>query len=472
VSGVYAHFIGIGGAGMSGLAKVLADRGVVVTGSDLRLSRYAEALADAGIVIHVGHDVANLGDPEVVVISSAIPEANPELAEARRRGIPVWQRARMLAELAGDRRTIAVAGTHGKTSTSSMAAAALSAMGLDPTFLIGGELNDVGSNARCGEGDLYVVEADESDGSFLNLSPYVAIVTNVEADHLDHYGTFGAVVDAFRSFIRQIDHAGAAVLCADDATLIALAGECPGRVVTYGRSPLADVRCENIASHAGGVRFDAAFPDGKRVSAAVAVPGEHMAVNAAGVLAALWALGLDTEAGARGLESFAGVKRRFERVGEVAGVTVVDDYAHHPTEVRATLKGARGAGFARVWVVFQPHRYTRTAALRTEFGASFADADRLVLMDVYSAGEAPVPGVSGKTVLDAVLHVAPRTRAAYFPHRADVAGYVADRVRTGDLVMTMGAGDVTTMGAEIVRALDERVHAKDPTSVPDGVPCP
>lgn len=472
MTGVYAHFIGVGGAGMSGLAKVLADRGVAVSGSDLRLSRYAAALRDAGVVVHIGHDAANLGDPEVVVVSSAIPESNPELAEARRRGIPVWQRARMLAELAGTRRTVAVAGTHGKTSTSSMTAAVLSAMGLDPTFLIGGELNDVGSNARCGEGDLYVVEADESDGSFLNLAPHVAIVTNVEADHLDHYGTFSAVVDAFRAFVGQVDPSGVAVLCADDATLMGLVSACPGRVVTYGRSTSADVRTEHIRPQAGGVSFDVAFPDGRHVSAAIAVPGDHMAVNATGVLAALWALGLDPEAAARALGSFTGVKRRFERVGEVAGVTVIDDYAHHPTEVRATLRAARDAGFGRVWVIFQPHRFTRTAALRTEFGASFPDADRLVLMDVYSAGEAPVPGVSGKTVLDAVLEAAPRTRAAYFPHRADVAGYVADRARPGDLVMTMGAGDVTTMGAEIVRALDERGSAAGPTSVSGGVPCP
>jgi UDP-N-acetylmuramate--alanine ligase len=458
---------------MSGLAKVLADRGVAVSGSDLRLSRYAAALRDAGVVIHIGHDSANLGDPEVVVVSSAIPESNPELAEARRRGIPVWQRARMLAELAGERRTVAVAGTHGKTSTSSMLAVALSAMGLDPTFLIGGELNDVGSNARCGSGDLYVVEADESDGSFLLLTPHVAIVTNVEADHLDHYGTFGAVVDAFRSFLGQVDASGAAVLCADDETLMGLASACPGRVVTYGRSSSADVRVERMRPHGGGVRFEVAFPDGQRVSAMIAVPGEHMALNATGVLAALWALGFAPVDAARGLDAFAGVKRRFERVGEVAGVTVVDDYAHHPTEVRATLQGAHDAGFGRVWVVFQPHRYTRTAALQAEFGDSFVDADRLVLMDVYSAGESPVPGISGKTVLDSVLHSAPRTRAAYFPHRADVAGYVADRVRPGDLVMTMGAGDVTTMGAEIVRAMEARGAAKDqaPASA-GGSPCP
>jgi len=455
VSGAYAHFIGVGGAGMSGLAKVLNDRGFEVTGSDLRMSRYAAALSEAGVKVHVGHDGSNLGDPGVVVVSSAIPESNPELSEARRRGIPVWQRAKMLAELAGTQRTIAVAGTHGKTSTSSMTAAAMSSMGLDPTFLIGGELNDVGSNARCGAGDYYVVEADESDGSFLELSPYVAIITNVEADHLDHYGSLEAVIDAFKEFIGRVDPEGVAVLCADDPILMGLAPTCPGRVVTYGRHAGADVRTTAIEQVRGGVRFEASFPDGRHVSTALSVPGEHMAVNATGVLAALWALGLDVEGASAGLSGFSGVKRRFERIGEAAGVTVVDDYAHHPTEVRATLRAAKGAGYERVWVVFQPHRFTRTAALGAEFGASFEDADCVVLMDVYSAGEAPVPGISGKTVLDALLGVRPRARAAYFPHRSDVAAYVAGRARPGDIVMTMGAGDVTTMAPEIVRALGE-----------------
>jgi UDP-N-acetylmuramate--alanine ligase len=452
----YAHFIGIGGAGMSGIARVLHDRGLTVTGSDLRMSRYAAALARDGVTIHVGHDAANLGDPEVVVVSTAIPESNPELAEALRRGLPVWQRARMLAELAGERRTVAVAGTHGKTSTSSMAAAALSAMGLDPTFLIGGELNDVGSNARCGTGDLYVVEADESDGSFLYLEPHIAIVTNVEADHLDHYGSFDAVIDAFRALLAKVDPAGAAVVCADDPVLMRLVGACRGRVVTYGRSETADVRVEDVESAGGRVRFSATFPGGLCVSTEVGIPGEHMALNATAVLACAWALGLDVRAGAEGLAGFSGVKRRFERIGEVDGVTVVDDYAHHPTEVKATLRAAQGAGYSRVWVVFQPHRYTRTAAFAGDFGDAFGDADHVVLMDVYSAGEAPVPGVSGKSVLDAMLTSHPRTRAAYFPHRPDVAGYVADRARGGDLVMTMGAGDVTTMAPEILRALADR----------------
>lgn len=455
MSRVYAHFIGVGGAGMSGIAKVLHDRGAVVTGSDMRLSRYASALRDAGIEVHIGHDAANLGDPEVVVVSTAIPESNPELAEARRRGITVWQRARMLAELAGESRTVAVAGTHGKTTTSSMFAAALVAIGEDPTFLIGGELNDVGSNARCGAGEYYVVEADESDGSFLHLDPFCAVVTNVEADHLDHYGTFEAVVDTFAQFLRKVRPDGVAVLCADDPTLAALASECPARVVTYGWDEGATVRitaCEQVGT---GMRFTVAFPDGTALDASTALPGRHMALNATAVLAGVWALGLDAAGAAEGVAAFGGVKRRFEPVGEHGGVRVVDDYAHHPTEVRATLAAAKAAGFGRVWVVFQPHRYTRTAAFGTDFGAAFDDADRVVLMDVYSAGEAPIPGVSGKTVLDSLLRRCPRKRAAYFPHRADVAGYVASSVRAGDLVMTMGAGDVTTMGPEIMRALVE-----------------
>lgn len=463
MSGVYAHFIGVGGAGMSGLAKVLLDRGVTVTGSDMRLSRYASLLIDAGMTVHIGHDAANVGDPRVVVVSTAIPPGNPELVEARARGLDVWPRARMLAELAGDLKTVAIAGTHGKTTTSSMAAAALSAIGQDPTFLIGGELNDVGSNARCGSGDYYVVEADESDGSFVFLEPYVAIVTNIEADHMDHYGSLAEIVDTFRAFLGKVRPEGVCVACADDAILRELLNDHDGRVVTYGRAADADVRLERYEPVGRGGSFRVAFPDGTAVEATTSLPGEHMALNATGVLAAVYAMGLDPAAAAVGIASFGGVKRRFESVAERHGVQVVDDYAHHPTEVRATLAAARAAGYGRVWAVFQPHRYSRTAAFGRDFGRAFDDADRVVLMDVYSAGEAPVPGVSGKTVLEELLLHRPRAAVAYFPHRADLAGYVADRVRPGDLVMTMGAGDVTTMGPEIVRALDERFG---------GVPCP
>jgi UDP-N-acetylmuramate--alanine ligase len=459
---VYAHFIGVGGAGMSGIAKVLHDRGARVTGSDMRLSRYAAALRDAGMTVRIGHDAANLGNPGVVVVSTAIPESNPELAEARRRGLEVWPRARMLAELAGPLKTVAVAGTHGKTTTSSMTAAALMSMGQDPTFLIGGELNDVGSNARCGEGEYYVVEADESDGSFLFLDPYCAIITNVEADHLDHYGTFDAIIATFAEFLGRVRADGVAVLCADDAVLMGLAGACPARVVTYGRSGSAEVRMTACEARGGGMSFTVSFPGGLEIAAATGVPGEHMALNATGVLAAIWALGLDPARAATGIGSFGGVKRRFEPVGEHGGVRVIDDYAHHPTEVRATLSAAKSAGYERVLVVFQPHRYSRTAALGEEFGGAFDDADHVVLMDVYSAGEAPIPGVSGKTVVDSLLRRRPRKRVAYFPHRADVAAYVASSVRSGDLVMTMGAGDVTTVGPEIMRAMSGSGEGESP----------
>lgn len=453
----YAHFIGIGGAGVSGLARVLHDRGEVVTGSDLRASRYASALEQAGVRVFIGHDDANLGDPEVVVVSTAIPEWNPELVAARERGIPVWPRAKMLAHLAGDDKTLAVAGTHGKTTTSSMLATTLDGMGLDPTFLIGGELNDIGSNARCGRGGYYVVEADESDGSFLFLSPHLSIITNMEADHLDHYGSFEAIVETFGRFIERTDSTGAVVVYGDDPRLAELAREtAPGRVVTYGRGQDVDIRWHSAQRQGRGHTFIVDFPDGSAVQGTTAVPGVHNVENATAVLAAVWALGLDVSQAATALARFEGVRRRFDQVGSAGGVTVVDDYAHHPTEVRATLAGARAAGFDRILVVFQPHRYSRTAALGTEFGECFSDADRVVLMDVYGAGETPVPGISGKTVLDALLQADPRAQAAYFPHRGDIESYVAQCVRPGDLVMTMGAGDVTTVGPELVRALTER----------------
>lgn len=459
MSKVYAHFIGVGGAGMSGIARVLHDRGVAVTGSDLKASRYARSLADAGMPVAIGHAAENLGDPEVVVISSAIPESNPELVEARRRNIDVWPRAKMLAHVGRDSLTLAVAGTHGKTTTSSMLATVMVGLELDPTFLIGGELNDMGSNARGGSGQHYVVEADESDGSFLYLNPHLAIVTNVEADHLDHYSGIDEVVSIFGEFLGNVAEDGIAVVCADDARLPGLAREhCRGRTVTYGRAESADVRCSSLVREGMGHRFTVHFPDGIEAAAYVAVPGEHMVLNATGVLAAIWALGIDVVAAIERLAAYTGVHRRFEHIDKVAGVTVVDDYAHHPTEVRATLAAARGTGFERVWVVFQPHRYSRTEAFGKDFGAAFSDADTIVLMDVYSAGEAPIPGVSGKTVLDALLVAEPHANAAYFPHRADIAEYVASRTRPGDLVMTMGAGDVTALASELVRALTARVE--------------
>jgi UDP-N-acetylmuramate--alanine ligase len=363
----------------------------------------------------------------------------------------------MLAHLGRGMKTLAVAGTHGKTTTSSMLATMLAELGDDPTFLIGGELNDLGGNARSGTGHYYVVEADESDGSLLFLDPYVALITNIEADHLDHYSGLAEVIDTFGEFIDRVPVGGSAVVCADDAHLPELAtAHCTGSVCTYGCSEGADVRCHDLTVDGIGYRFSVTFPTGEHAQARTAVRGVHNVVNATGVLATAWRLGIDAQRAADALARFTGVHRRFEHIAEVGGVTVVDDYAHHPTEVRATLAAARTAGFRRVWVVFQPHRYTRTKAFGGEFGASFGDADHVVLMEVYSAGEPPIPGVSGKTVLDALLEHAPNANTAFFPHRVAVAGYVAGRARDGDLVMTMGAGDVTTMAGEIARALEER----------------
>lgn len=453
----YAHFIGVGGAGMSGIAKVLHDRGVVVTGSDLKESRYSRTLREAGVPVAIGHDVANLGDPEVVVVSSAIPDSNPEVVEARRRDIPVWPRAKMLARLAGEQRTIAVAGTHGKTTTSSMIATMFAGMGLDPTYLIGGEVTAYGTNAACGDGQYYVVEADESDGSFLYLDPFVSVITNIEADHLDHYGTLDAVEETFERFASHTASEGVVVVCADDERALAIAGRSGARLLTYGLAGSADVQCSDVEPFGAGHRFTIGVGDRPRIACSIDVPGIHNVVNATAALAVAHALGEDLQGAASALSRFGGVKRRFDSVGEERGVWVVDDYAHHPTEVRATLSAARVAADGRVWVVFQPHRYSRTEALAAEFGAAFTDADRVVLMEVYSAGETPIPGVTGKTVVDEILRSDARSRVAYLPHRSEIPAFIARFARAGDLVLTMGAGDVTSLGEEIVRALSEEV---------------
>lgn len=451
-SSTYAHFIGVGGAGMSGLALVLHERGEAVTGSDLRESRYSRALSAAGVPVAVGHAPENVGNPSVVVASTAIPERNPELQAARERGLEVWPRAKMLAHLAGDRTTIAVAGTHGKTTTSSMIASMLDGMGLAPTFLIGGEVDQFGTNARNGSGEHYVVEADESDGSFVHLRPHVAVITNIEADHMDHYASLDEIVTTFREFVGRLTPEGAVVACADDETACDVARDSGRTVVTYGFCESADVRCVEARREGVGYEFTAAV-DGVTVTSRTTVPGIHMVSNALGALAVAHASGLDLEAAAVALGAFRGVRRRFDLIGQAGGVTVVDDYAHHPTEVDATLRAAADLGYRRVWVVFQPHRYTRTAAFEHEFSTAFSAADRVVLMDVYSAGEVPVPGVSGKTLVRAVLRARPRSAVAYLPHRMDVPAYLSQRVGDGDLVLTMGAGDVTTLGPEILNAL-------------------
>ncbi len=456
------HFIGIGGVGMSGIARVAYDQGLSVTGSDLRRSRYTDRLEEAGIPVAIGHVPENIpADVDVVVVSTAILDNNPELAEARRRGCEIWHRARMLAYLGRDLSTVAVAGTHGKTTTSSMLATALDGAGEDPTFLVGGVVRAYGSNARSGTGRLYVVEADESDKSFTCLSPSAVLVTNIEADHLDHYCDLEEICDHFGAFIGSVPAGGAVVVCGDDEALAALARARTGNVVTYGFGAGCDVRVEGFEQHGVGSSFTVRMADGRRVEVSLPQsPGSHNALNAAGVVALCEEIGVRAEDAAGALAGFRGVRRRFDLVGQRCGVTVVDDYAHHPTEAAATIAAASGLGYRRVHVLFQPHRYSRaplfTEVLRDEFASAFDEADTVTFMNVYPAGETPVPGVSGKTFLNVVLAHEGHPEAAYVPRRIDVAPYMAALAKDGDLVITMGAGDVTSMGAEILDALSAR----------------
>lgn len=453
------HFIGVGGVGMSGIARVAHDQGMQVSGSDIKESRYTKQLREAGITVFIGQKAENIpeGDP-VVVISTAILENNPELIEARRRGLEIWHRAQMLAHLGVGLDTLAVAGTHGKTTTSSMLASALDALGADPTFLIGGIVRAYGTNAHSGTGDHYVVEADESDKSFTYLSPKAVLVTNIEADHLDHYQDLDEIYDKFHDFMGLVPEDGVIVACGDEPHVVEIARSEGRRMYTYGFNEGCDVRITSYEPHGIGSRYTAVMPDGTQVEGAIKQnPGRHNVLNATGVVTLLWALGFDAAKVAQALSGFAGVRRRFDLVGEVGGVTVVDDYAHHPTEIAATISAAAGLGYKHVHVLFQPHRYSRaplfTQVLHDEFGAAFDKADSVTFMDVYPAGEAPVPGVSGKTFLNVVLEHEGHPQADFVAHRVDVVPHLMDKLQPGDLVITMGAGDVTAMGPQIIDAL-------------------
>lgn len=453
------HFIGVGGVGMSGIALVAHDQGMDVSGSDLRASRYTEQLIASGITVCIGHDAENLSDepaPDVVVVSTAILDNNPELVAAKERNIPVWHRAKMLSELGRGKRTLAVAGTHGKTTTSSMLASTLDGMGLDPTFLIGGIVRTYGTNAHSGTGDYYVVEADESDKSFTYLDPQAVIVTNIEADHLDHYeGGIEEIEQKFVEFMASVPEDGLLVVCGEDHRLVQLARETGRRVLTYGEGDDFDVRLISWEPQGVGSIYELGLPDGRSVSGSILQnPGRHNVLNAAAVIALVYGIGEDVDAAAAQLAKFAGVKRRFDLVGEASGVTVVDDYAHHPTEVAATIEAAKKLDFGSVHVLFQPHRYSRvglfTEVLRDEFAHAFDAADSVTFMDVYSAGETPVPGVSGQTFMDVVELSKSHPPLTYVPHRLDVVDHLVSVAQPGDLVITMGAGDVTSIGPELL----------------------
>jgi UDP-N-acetylmuramate--alanine ligase len=447
------HFIGIGGAGMSGIARILLARGVPVSGSDRRDTPTLLALRALGARVEVGHDAAHLGDADTVVVSTAIRPDNPELAAARERGLRVLPRAVALAAVMAGRRSVAVAGTHGKTSTTSMLTVAVQACGADPSFAIGGNLNESGSNAHAGEGDVFVAEADESDRSFLVLAPFAGIVTNVEADHLDNYGDLAAVEAAFDRFLQTVDPEGFVVLCLDDPGAARLADvPVKARVRTYGTSAEADLRLLDVTVAGDRTSYTAVLDGVELGRVRIRVPGEHMARNSAAALLAGLELGLPADGLIDGLGRFGGVHRRFELKGVVGGVRVYDDYAHHPTEVRAQLAAARAvAGDGRLVVVFQPHLYSRTREFADGFGDALGLADEVVVMDVYGAREDPVPGVTGAMVADAVP--LPPEHVLFEPSWSAAAPALAARARPGDLVMTMGAGDVSMVGPEVLEAL-------------------
>jgi UDP-N-acetylmuramate--alanine ligase len=450
------HFIGIGGAGMSGIARILLARGVPVSGSDRRDTPTLLALRALGARVAVGHDPAHLGGAETVVVSTAIRPDNPELVAARERGLPVLPRAVALAAVMAGRRSVAVAGTHGKTSTTSMLTVAVQACGADPSFAIGGDLNESGSNAHAGEGDVFVAEADESDRSFLLLEPFGAIVTNVEADHLDNYGDLAAVEEAFDRFVGTVDPAGFVVVCADDpgaARLRTVASK--ARLRSYGTADDADLRMVDIEVAQTGTSWTAVLDGHVLGRVRIQVPGEHMARNSAAALLAGLELGLPVEGLVEGLARFGGVHRRFELKGVAGGVRVFDDYAHHPTEVRAQLNAARAvAGSGRLVVAFQPHLYSRTLEFADGFGRALGLADEVVVMDVYGAREDPVPGVTGAMVAEAVP--LPPERVVFEPSWSAAAPALAARARPGDLVLTMGAGDISMVGPEVLEALRAR----------------
>jgi UDP-N-acetylmuramate--alanine ligase len=452
------HFIGIGGAGMSAIAVVLLAKGVQVSGSDLKESRNTRRLRDLGARIFIGHRPENIEGAELLVVSSAIPDRNRELHRARELGLEVLPRAAMLSRLMKEGRGIAVAGTHGKTTTTSMIAMIIRQAGLDPTYVIGGELNDVGSNAHAGGGDLVIAEADESDGSFLLLRPWAEVITNVEEDHHDFFKDGDEVLEYFQRFVSLVPADGIVVLAGDDPDVAALAGCSQGREVTFGQTEDCDVRNSTPRISRKKSRFDV-YHEGELLGeVCLNIPGLHNVRNAMAALALTLSIGVDFDDAARALQAFRGVMRRYQFVDEVSDIRFIDDYAHHPSEIKTTLNTAVLEGAQRVVCMFQPHRYSRTAALWNDFGQALQGADLIILTDVYAAGEDPLPGVNGKLILIALLEADSSKQVIYIPKRSLLGEAAARFVRPGDLVLTMGAGDISQCASEIAGILREKME--------------
>ena len=457
------HFVGIGGIGMSGIAEVLLTLGYKVSGSDLKHSPITERLAELGAIISIGHQAENITGAEVVVTSSAIAAGNPEVEAAHAHHIPVIPRAEMLAELMRLKYGIAIAGMHGKTTTTSMVAAVLAAGGLDPTVVVGGRVDALGSNARLGKSHYMVVEADESDRSFLKLLPILAVVTNIDREHMDCYRDMQDVEQAFIDFVDRVPFYGSVLLCNDDERLRNLLPRLARRAITYGQREDSDFRILRTKTKCTSQRHNSHFHVEYRGKALgefhLQVPGYHNILNATAAVGVGVGLDVDPEKIREGLESFRGVDRRFQLKGRAAGVSVIDDYGHHPTEIRATLAAARQCGFTRVHVVFQPHRYTRTRDLLDEFGKAFSEADSVLLVDIYPASEPPIPGVNAERVVAAIQKMDGK-EARYLPSFADAAREVAALAEPGDMILTLGAGNISQLGAQVLEHLKAREKPK------------
>ncbi len=447
----HVHFVGIGGSGMSGIAEVLLTLGYKVTGSDVKATPVTAALVESGGGVFLSHAAGNVDGAHVVVRSSAVKHDNPELVEAQERKIPIISRAEMLAELARLKYTTAVAGTHGKTTTTSMIATILDCAGLDPTFVVGGRLNTLGRNARLGGGEFIVLEADESDRSFLMLSPTIAVVTNVEADHLDNYRDLDDIQDAFVSFVNKVPFYGAVVLPSDCPSVRKMTTRIKRRVITFGVSPTADVAVSDCAFEKLNSRFVLSYNGGCRQECALRVPGMHNVLNAAAAFATTLEMGVGPDTIADGLDAFGGVERRFE-IKSTDPVTVIDDYAHHPTEVRAVLTAARNGGFRRILVGFQPHRYSRTYHLFEDFARSFGEADTVLITEIYPAGESPIEGVTSAALVDRV-NTLKSVEALHAPDLETIESYMRENARPGDAILILGAGNITHL-ADRLAALE------------------
>jgi UDP-N-acetylmuramate--alanine ligase len=453
VTSQHAHFIGIGGIGMSGIAEILLSMGFQVSGSDLRRGPMTDRLAQLGATVYEGHEAGHVAGATVVVTSSAVLASNPEVLEAQARKIPVIQRAEMLAELMRLKYGIAIAGMHGKTTTTSMVAAVLGAGGLDPTVVVGGRVDALGSNAKLGTTQYLVAEADESDRSFLKLSPILAIVTNLDREHMDCYRDMDDVEHAFLSFMDKVPFYGAVTACIDNAALASILPKVHRRVFTYGVARQADYRLELLESRPGSFsRFLITTTAGPLGPFELHVPGRHNVLNATAAVAIAHQLEVAPDKIVEGLKSFRGVDRRFQVRGHARGVTVVDDYGHHPTEIRATLAAARECGHGRIHVVFQPHRYTRTRDLLDEFGGAFTDADSAVILPIYAASEEPLPGITAELLTSKITGA----RASFAPDFPSAVAAVAGEAREGDMILTLGAGSVSQMAPQILAALEAK----------------